>query len=249
MTRRIIVGGTSGIGRDLALRARDRGETVTVVGRDGAGLPVGVEVVVADLSLARGQAEARDALAGRRIDRLVFTAGGLSAAARVTAEGRDAAYMVNHVARATLAEALLPQVTRGGRIGFVSSWGSYTAPPGPSYRYGVAGRSGLRHALTAYVPNDALFDRLAALRPDLAILGYNPGPTRGTRLATRAETPWLLKLVGPVFTRLARDVAVVGAEFDTLLETAPPGIAWHKGARTLPQPPHLGAAPVIPHAA
>ena len=239
MTRTLIIGGTSGIGRALADLALLRGETVTVIGRRVEGLPDGVECISADLSLAREHHRIVETLAGRSINRMIFTAGGLSARSRVTDEGRDAAFMVNHVARERLANGLLDRISGGARIGYVSSWGSYKALPPSDYVYGAPGRDGMRHVLNAYIPNDALFARLALARPDFAILGFNPGPTRGTDLASRAETPFLLKLIRPVFSRVARDVEIVAAEFDHLLETAPTGISWTKASTPLSPPPHV----------
>lgn len=103
----------------------------------------------------------------------------------------------------------------------------------------MPGRGGLSHALRSCIPNDELFARFAAAHPGIAVLGYNPGPTRGTRLAAREDTPVPMRLLGPLFRLAARDVAVVAGEFLAAMDAAPPGISWQKSGRALPRPPHL----------
>ena len=241
MERIVIIGGTSGIGEALASQHLERGDHVTVLGRDTARLPShrSLVAIATDLSLVSGQDAASAALADTTIDRLVFTAGVLTARVRVTAEGRDATFMVNHVARSRMLAHLSPVLARDARVGFISSWGSYRTPPPEGYRFGVPGRGGLSHALRSYIPNDALFAGFAAAHPGMGVLGYNPGPTRGTRLAARADTPVPMRLFGPLFRLAARDVAVVAGEFLAAMDAASPGISWRKSGRALPRPPHL----------
>lgn len=240
----VVVGGTNGIGRALAQQHVERGDSVTIVGRSIGSWPHGDRrrAVAADLSLASGHEAAIRGVGPDPIDRLIFTAGGLSGRARVTAEGEDAAWMVNHVARRRLTEGWTSQLRQGARVGFITTWGSYRSAPPEGYQFGVPGRDGMGHVLKTYVPNDALFAGLAGDRPDLHIVGYNPGPTKGTALAARPDAPTFMKLMSPVLSVMARPVDVVAGEFLQLLDDAASGISWRKkGGKRLERPPHLDA--------
>lgn len=240
----IIIGGTSGIGRAMAQRYLDDGATMTVVGRDPGSLPehTRLTALAADLSLEAEQDRIAQALAGTPIDALIFTAGGLSAKSRVTAEGKDAAFMVNHVARARITEALKSDLREGARVAFITGWGSYKKPPKTDYVYGAPGRDGFMHVLNGFVPNDQIFAALAEEREDLHILGCNPGPTRGTQLIKRAEAPGFMKLVRPIIHLMGRELDVVADEFFGTLADAAPGISWVMSSKPLPRPPHLTSA-------
>ena len=240
MEQVVIIGGTSGIGHALSELHQHRGDHVTIVGRSVPDRPSGLNTVTADLSLLSGQDRAAADLRGTRIDRLIFTAGTLTARARTTTEGHDARYILHHIARQRLLEALSPQLSAGARVAFISSWGSYKSPPPAGYVYDAPRRGGLRHALNTYVPNDRLFAEFASSRADVSVLGYNPGPTRGTRLADRPDTPMMLRLIAPIFRRIARDVEIVAQEFAAATDTAPPGITWQKAGQRLARPGHLG---------
>lgn len=208
----IIVGGTSG----------DRYRTVT-----------------ADLSLGTEQEVALKKIGKSSIDTLLFTAGGLSAKSRVTEEGKDVAWMVNHVARKMLMAGLEPLLSQGARVGYISTWGSYKPPPPDDYEYGVAGWDGMGHVLKSYVPNDQLFALLSKERPDLHILGYNPGPTKGTALAQRPDTPFLLRALGPLLRLMSRPVSVVSEQFLRSLDAAPTGISWLNAGKTIARSQHI----------
>lgn len=241
--RTVIVGGTSGIGHALSQLYLKRGDRVTIVGRRAPSEPLSdrYQTVTADLSLASGQEDALIGIGQDAIDTLLFTAGGLSAKSRVTAEGKDAAWMVNHIARKRLTDGLAPLLSKGARVGYISTWGSYKTPPPPDYDYGVPGRDGMGHVLKTYVPNDALFASLSKARPDLHILGYNPGPTKGTALAERPDTPLFMRLLAPVLKLMSRPVDLVSKEFFHSLETAAPGISWMNAGKPITRPPHLDA--------
>ncbi|MGX9355010.1 SDR family NAD(P)-dependent oxidoreductase [Roseobacteraceae bacterium S113] len=239
--RTIIVGGTSGIGHALSDLYLKRGNDVTVVGRTAPSEPGGdrYQAVTADLSLESDQEDVVQRLKSDPIDTLLFTAGGLSAKSRVTAEGKDAAWMVNHIARKRLVTGLAPKLSQDARVGYISTWGSYKTPPPADYKYGIPGRDGMGHVLKSYVPNDALFARLAEERPDLHILGYNPGPTKGTALAKRQDTPVFVRFLGPFLRLMSRPVGVVSEEFLRSLETTSPGICWMNAGKTIARPLHL----------
>jgi NAD(P)-dependent dehydrogenase (short-subunit alcohol dehydrogenase family) len=129
MTLVVVTGATRGIGRAAAVELAKRGAEVVVVGRErdrveevareaqatGDGAPVHTQV--ADLALmaeVRGLAEE---LRGRheRIDVLANNAGALFASRKVTPEGFEQTFALNHLAPFLLTNLLLDRLD-GGRV-------------------------------------------------------------------------------------------------------------------------------------
>lgn len=236
----VIIGGTSGIGRSMASLYASRGCSVTVVGRALRSTDQrNASAILADLSLRSGQDLVVEQIAKKPIDRLVFTAGWLSSRAQTTREGEDAAWMVHHVARKRIVEAVLPRLPGNAVVGFISGWGSYKKPPAQDYPFGKTDLQGLGHVLKTLMTNEPLFAHFARQRPDLRFLGYHPGPTRNTDLAKRPEAPGFLKLMQPVIRLVGRPVDIVASEFLEAMEQSRPGIFWRKANQELPRPPFL----------
>jgi retinol dehydrogenase 12 len=122
----VVTGATSGIGQATAAALAGRGAQVVLVGRDrGRAEAAAAEVAaaggpaprleIADLA-SMGQVRA---LAGRlgaleRIDVLVNNAGLMAGQRRVTADGYDEVFAVNHLAPFLLTNLLLGQLTAAG---------------------------------------------------------------------------------------------------------------------------------------
>jgi retinol dehydrogenase-12 len=131
----VVTGATSGIGQATAAALARRGAQVVLVGRDrGRAEAAAAEVAagggpaprleIADLS-SMGQVRAlADRLGGLdRIDVLVNNAGLMAGQRRVTADGYDEVFAVNHLAPFLLTNLLLGQLTAAGpaRVITVSS--------------------------------------------------------------------------------------------------------------------------------
>jgi retinol dehydrogenase 12 len=119
----VVTGATSGIGKATATALAGLGAQVVLVGRDrGRGVATAAELAAAAASPPRleiadlaSMAQVR-ALAGRlgaleRIDVLVNNAGLMAGQRRVTAEGFDEVFAVNHLAPFLLTNLLLGQLT------------------------------------------------------------------------------------------------------------------------------------------
>ncbi|MBV9127362.1 MAG: SDR family oxidoreductase [Verrucomicrobia bacterium] len=137
----LITGGTSGIGREAALALADLGATVLIVGRDasrgeavvnearqrrGGGNSGGrVDFLAADFSsLAAVRALAAEVRARHeRLHVLLNNAGGVSGQRRLTVDGIERTFAVNHLATFVLTQELLPllRASAPARVVTVSS--------------------------------------------------------------------------------------------------------------------------------
>jgi NAD(P)-dependent dehydrogenase (short-subunit alcohol dehydrogenase family) len=136
----VVTGATSGIGQATAAALAGRGAQLILVSRDrGRGEAAAAKLAVAGRPAPRlevadlaSMAQVR-ALAGRlaaleRIDVLVNNAGLMAGQRRVTADGHDEVFAVNHLAPFLLTSLLLGQLTASGpaRVVTVAS-GAHTA--------------------------------------------------------------------------------------------------------------------------
>jgi retinol dehydrogenase 12 len=131
----VVTGATSGIGQATAAALARRGAQVVLVGRDrGRGEAAAAELAaaggpaprleIADLaSMGQVRALAHRLGALERIDVLVNNAGLMAGQRRVTADGFDEVFAVNHLAPFLLTNLLLGQLTAAGpaRVITVSS--------------------------------------------------------------------------------------------------------------------------------
>jgi NAD(P)-dependent dehydrogenase (short-subunit alcohol dehydrogenase family) len=126
----LVTGGTSGIGRVTARELARRGAQVVVVGRDPAKLDAvrredGVEIIHADLQLIVGQRAAAGEFLRRyrRLDVLVNNAGAIFGERRLTSEGLERTFALNHLGYFTITSLLLDRLreTAPSRVVTVSS--------------------------------------------------------------------------------------------------------------------------------
>ena len=110
----LVTGGTSGIGRVTARELARKGATVVVVGRDAARLDaakreLGADTIRADLSQIADVLRAADEFRSRyqRLHVLVNNAGAIFGERRLTPEGLERTFALNHLAYFALTGALL----------------------------------------------------------------------------------------------------------------------------------------------
>ncbi|MFN8184340.1 MAG: SDR family NAD(P)-dependent oxidoreductase [Candidatus Nanopelagicales bacterium] len=126
MTTVLITGSTDGIGLRTAQTLRARGCDIIVHGRnaekvDRTRAQVGaVAGLVADLGDLRQVQRLADQAAELHPDVLINNAG-IYARERVQAPSGEATWVVNHLAASLLADMLIPTMTSGGRVVYVSS--------------------------------------------------------------------------------------------------------------------------------
>jgi NAD(P)-dependent dehydrogenase (short-subunit alcohol dehydrogenase family) len=180
-----IVGGTDGIGRELARELASRGATVTVVGRTFRDQGVaGIDFLKADLSL---MSEARRI--GRELpaelDFVFLTTGIMAAPTReVTPEGLERDMAVSYLSRLTLLRELLPRMASAPRTGRARPRVYVMGFPGTGQKGDIddlnAERSydAMRVHMSTVAGNEALVLESARRYPAVDFYGLNPGLIR-----------------------------------------------------------------------
>lgn len=143
MSRAVVTGAASGIGRATALLLLDRGVSVVAADRDEAGLEsmarAGAETVVCDLSDAGGRARLV-AAAGEHCDHLVNAAGTirLTPLDRVVEDDWEAVMGVNAKALFFLCQAFVPLLEPHGSVVNVASGAGKTGSTHEAAVYGAS---------------------------------------------------------------------------------------------------------------
>jgi NAD(P)-dependent dehydrogenase (short-subunit alcohol dehydrogenase family) len=202
VSRAVVTGAASGIGRATALLLLERGESVVAADRDEAGLSVvadaGAEPLVCDVSDPGDRARLLDA-AGPACDHLVNAAGVIRFAAldAVTEDDWERIMAVNAKALFFLCQAFAPRLQPGGAVVNVASGAGKTGSTHEAAVYGASKAAVLSatrsfaHAyagrgvrVNAVCPglidtpmNDVVIDGIAPLR------GVAPDEYARTRLA------------------------------------------------------------------
>ena len=131
----LVTGATSGIGKATALELAQRGAKLVMVCRDRAKADAAkteiedvtggaeVEVLVADLSSQNQIKECCDRFLSLhdRLDVLVNNAGLISGRRRITSDGVELTFAVNHIAPFLITKLLFGVIYRGSRVVTVSS--------------------------------------------------------------------------------------------------------------------------------
>ena len=232
-----MTGGTSGIGLEAAKRLLGRGDVELTVAarrtssaprsRNGAAriVPVHLESLASVRTLA-GKLQSEAAF-----DALVLNAGVQCTSAQTSRDGFELTFAVNHLAHYLLARLLAPTLAPGGRIIFTAS-GTHdpdmkTGVPAPRHadaqrlacpsqdpqRDGNPMKAGRRAYSTSKLCNimtaRELARRLAPMRPDLAVIAFDPGFTPGTGLARNYPgfAGAIFKYVLPLTTRRSLSVS------------------------------------------
>lgn len=181
--RLVVVGGTGGLGRAIAVLAASRGASVTVVGqtfRDGG--RKGIDFLGADLASMKEARRVAASFADGSIDVLVLTTGIFAGPKReVTAEGLERDMAVSYLSRLVLLRELGPRLGKSRPTGAMRPRVFVMGFPGT----GEAGTLGDLNAERKYEPfpvhmntvagNEALVLDGAKRHPELGVFGLNPG--------------------------------------------------------------------------
>jgi NAD(P)-dependent dehydrogenase (short-subunit alcohol dehydrogenase family) len=240
MTKILVTGSSDGIGKQAAIELARQGAQVIVHGRNRARAETAVEAVpgaqawVCDFeSLDEVRAAAGRLPPG--IDVLVNNAGVYLTARRVTQDGYEVTFQVNHLAHFLLTNLLLPSMSEGSRIVNVSSQVHNGAeidwddPMGERHwsGYGAYGQSKLANVLfTRELARRQEKATVNALHPGVIatkLLSAGFGAMGGGSLSRGAETP--------VYLASSPEVAgITGKYFVNRRESQPSARALDDGA-------------------
>ena len=228
MSRILVTGATDGLGRALARELSSRGHEVVVHGRSRertegvAGEIGGAEVVVADFA----RLDDVRALQVNGIDVLVNNAGIIAAERRLSADGIELTFQVNHLAGFLLTLQMLPPRTVN-----VASVGQVA----PDFDDLMLERryDGLAAYRQSKLCQIMFTFELARRRPDLVVNALHPASLMDTKMARDTFGRTLSTVaqgVEATATLVERD-DVSGRYFDGLRESRADPIAYDEAAR------------------
>jgi NAD(P)-dependent dehydrogenase (short-subunit alcohol dehydrogenase family) len=209
----VITGATRGIGEAAALELAKRGAEVVIVGRDservravahraareGSGQPVHQHV--ADLTLMSAVRTLADELRDRhqRIDVLANNAGALFASRRLTSEGFERTFALNHLAPFLLTNLLRDRLA-GSRVVTTASDAHQSGRLDLDDLQSERSYAAMRVYGTTKLCNILFTRELARRAPDLHANCFHPGTVR-TGFAKNENGIWKLAttLFGPFF--------------------------------------------------
>ena len=203
-TTALVTGSTSGIGRELALSLGRLGARVLVHGRDRDSGRTVVErladtaatdsaFVSADLASQSSVREFAGEVSGMvdSLDLLYNNAGGIVREGRLTDDGAEQTFAINHLAPFLLTHRLLPVMSADGRIVTTSSGAHWNGHIDFENLQSVDDYS----SMTAYARSklaNVLFTRELARRTDVVANCFRPGFIPGTSIFR--ELPLLTRL-------------------------------------------------------
>ena len=214
----VISGGTDGMGRALALRYLNRGDTVVVLGRDARKGAAFRDFIPADLALiAENTRVVEDITAAFPVvDALVLCARHFRSSRRETAEGFESTFALEYLSRFLLSHGLAASLARAEKPVIVNVSGP--GVPKPEIRWndvGLArGYDGVTAQMQAGRANDLLGVSFAAEHDTISYVLVNPGAVATSfsgeyDAATAAHVERLKKFGKPVEKAIAPIVAVI----------------------------------------
>jgi NAD(P)-dependent dehydrogenase (short-subunit alcohol dehydrogenase family) len=200
----IIFGGTSGIGRAIALKLAAAGTDVTVVGRSFRDQGVkGLNFVPADLSImAEARRIARE-LPAESADLLIFTTGIMAGPKREeTAEGIERDLAVSFLNRQITLDEIGPRLKPAARVFLMAFPGSgqkaQLSDINSEKSYGR-----MKAHSTTVAANEALTLEAVRRYPNVDVFGLNPGfVDTGIRHNLFGGRNWILRVMETVFAPL-----------------------------------------------
>ena len=254
-TTAVVTGSTNGIGREIALSLGRLGAAVVVHGRNReAGSQLAAEIdatagraefVPADFASQAGVREFADAVTATvdSIDILYNNAGGYFRRGRLTDDGIEYTFAVNHLAPFLLTHLLLPSMTENGRVVTTSSGAHQQGSLDFDSLQSVDSYSGMGAYSRSKLAN-ILFTRELARRTDAVTAncfhpGFVPGSDFFRDLPVFLRVPMQAASVVPgvgssveqgaatgVYLGVSSDVAATsGKYFSRFSETTPSGAA------------------------
>ena len=214
MTLVVITGATRGIGRAAAIELAGQGAEVAVVGREpervdavageaqaaGGGAPV--HTYVADLTLMASVRQLAEQLRGahQRIDVLANNAGALFASRKVTSEGFERTFALNHLAPFLLTNLMLDRLA-GGRVIATASDAHTSGRLDLDDLQSERSYSAMRVYGTSKLCNILFTRELARRKPELRANCFHPGVVR-TGFGKNENGIWkVLTTIGGPFLR------------------------------------------------
>ncbi|HEY1591564.1 MAG TPA: SDR family NAD(P)-dependent oxidoreductase [Solirubrobacteraceae bacterium] len=214
MTLVVITGATRGIGRAAAIELAGQGAEVAVVGREpervdavageaqaaGGGAPV--HTYVADLTLMASVRQLAEQLRGahERIDVLANNAGALFASRKVTSEGFERTFALNHLAPFLLTNLMVDRLA-GGRVIATASDAHTAGRLDLDDLQSERSYSAMRVYGTSKLCNILFTRELARREPELRANCFHPGVVR-TGFGKNENGIWkVLTTIGGPFLR------------------------------------------------
>jgi len=179
----VVIGGTDGLGRELARQLASRGASVTVVGRTfrDEGTP-GIDFLKADLSLMTEGRRVGRALPAEQLDFVFLTTGIIAAPQReVTAEGLERDMAVSYLSRLAILRELAPRMAAAPRDGRTRPRIYVMGFPGTGEKGNLEDLNAERSYaampvhMNTVAGNESLVLEFARRFPTLDFFGLNPG--------------------------------------------------------------------------
>ena len=234
----VITGASDGIGAAAARQLQAAGERVVVVGRDpdktrsvadGIGAPWHV-ADFADLAQVRDLAAALSE-SYPRIDVLANNAGGIFAERRLTDDGFEITFQVNHLAAFLLTNLLMDRLVADGAAVIQTS----SLAARRFARFDIDDLQGERRYSAGSAYGNAKLANILFTkelnrtygREGLNAVAFHPGAV-ATSFAAASEGPWRFLYTNPLATRLLTSQDEGGARL-TWLAAGMPGVDWQSG--------------------
>lgn len=244
----LVVGGTSGLGRAIAIEAASRGATVKVVGRTFKDEGVtGLSFEKADLSLMK-EAKRIGETVDDNYDVVVFTQGIIAASQREeSADGIEMDMAVSFLSRLVILKFLIPRLKKDARVfimGFPGGAPSVYRIEDLNAEQSYTGM-GFVHANTI-VGNEALVIQWAANDKDHSYFGLNPGLIK-TDIRKGAYDTAFMKAMGVIIEGIVglfgTSAEAYGKVIADLLFTE--GLEEHSGVSFNPQAQPILKSPMF----
>lgn len=259
MTKLAVVhGATSGIGREVAIQLVSKGYHIIGIGKNTEAaatlkslLGGRFEFIQADLSLVAENQRVVGHIADRvaSIDLLVLSAGMLTDQSWLTQEGLEINYATHHLSRVIQAEGMLPLLRKSNQpsLIYISPIGQYKKQAFDFNSLPYQARKGLSTSMRSYTLNDYFFQSFSQRNPDISVIGFNPGPTKGTNLANRQNSASFMKWIKPLFLIIATDVkkVVQALVSKVLLNDKHNGIRFFNHKKDIPAPLFISDTSVV----
>lgn len=198
----LVVGGTSGLGQAIAVKAAKQGAAVTVVGRSFKDDPNEIKFIKADLSLMKEAKRIGETIENAyAFDVVLLTTGILAGPEReVSEEGIEMDMAVSYLSRLVILKHLVPRLKKDKCrvfiMGFPGSNQTNIKPDDLNSEKSYEGALGFVHTNTV-AGNECLVLDYASKSDTILFFGLNPGLIK-TGIRDNLYKSGVMKYVGPV---------------------------------------------------